>query len=348
MKQAFEVGLSRDFLTTDGRLTYQDIGLDVLEQNPSIRCRFFDHHESVVGAAQIRDYDALIALTPRCSAETFQGADRLIVLERFGVGYDMVDVDACTKAGVALCIATGAVNHSVAESIIAWMLALSHRIPLKDRLLREGRWAERGGYMGSELRDRTLGVIGIGGIGGKLIEMIRGFGMKTPLAYDPYTTPQRAAELGVKLVDLDQVMGAADFISVNCPLNDKTRNLIGRTQLSLMRPTAFLINTARGGIVNEADLLGILRSGKIAGAGIDVFETEPVGTGHPFAQLDNVILAPHSIAWTNELFRDIGRRACQTVASFARGIIPDGVIVNREVLQRENFQAKMRKLATRP
>ena len=347
MKPMFEVGLSRDFLTADGKLTYQDIGLDVLDQNPTIHRRFFDHHEPTVTAEQIRDLDALIALTPRCTVETFKGADRLIVLERFGVGYDMVDVGACTAAGVALCIAVGAVNHSVAESIIAWMLTLSHRVAMKDRLLREGRWAERGGYMGSKLRDRTLGVVGIGGIGGKLIEMIRGFGMKTIIAYDPFVTPQRADALGVKLVDLNQLMREADFVSVNCPLNDQTRNLIGSEQLRLMKPDAFLINTARGGIVNEPSLIEVLRAGKIAGAAVDVFEAEPVGKNHPLAEFDNVILAPHCIAWTNELFRDIGRRACQTVASFAQGVIPDGVIVNREVLERDKFQTKLKKLRER-
>ncbi len=347
MEECFHVGLSRDFLSADGRLTYQDIGLDLLDRDPAIERHFFDHHIPVVQPDQIRDCDALIALTPQCTAETFAGADRLLVLERFGVGYDMVDVPACTAAGVALCITVGAVNHSVAEGIITWMLALSHRMITKDRLLREGRWAERGGYMGSELRERTLGVIGIGGIGGTLIGMLRGFGMNQPLAYDPFVPREQAAALGVRLVSLDEMMSQADFVSVNCPLNDQTRNLIGARELSLMKPGAYLINTARGGIVNEADLVEVLREEKIAGAGVDVFEDEPVAAGHPLAELDNVILAPHSIAWTNELFRDIGRRACQTVLDFAHGKIPEGMVVNREVLDQPNFRAKLEKLQER-
>src|SRR5262249_911819 len=144
-----------------------------------------------------------------------------------------------------------AVNYSVAEATIAWMLALSHRMVAKDLLVREGRWVERVNYMGSELRGKTLGVVGVGGIGGTLVNLLRGFGMKQPLAFDPYLKPERAAELGVKLVALEHVMRESDFVSVNCPLNDQTRNLIHRELIDQMKATAYLINTARGGIVNE-------------------------------------------------------------------------------------------------
>jgi len=340
----YNIGFTRDFLTADGELTYQDIGLDLLDAAPGVSRHFFTHHEPIVSPEQIRDCDALIALTPQCTAETFRGAERLLVIERFGVGYDMVDVAACTEAGVALCITVGAVNHSVAESIITWMLALSHRVPAKDRLLREGGWQERAHYMGSELRDRTLGVIGLGGIGGALVEMLRGFGMQPPVAYDPYAREEHAAQLGVRLLPLDELLRTSDFVSVNCPLNDQTRNLLGEHELALMKPDAYLINTARGGIVNEAALTSALREGRLAGAGIDVFEKEPVTeAGHPLAEFENVLLAPHSIAWTNELFRDIGRRACETVLAFSRGEPPERYVVNREVLQRDNFQKKLAK-----
>jgi phosphoglycerate dehydrogenase-like enzyme len=274
----------------------------------------------------------VISLAPRYTAESLQGVERLVAIVRFGVGYDMVDVAACTRADVLLCITSGAVNHSVAEATITWMLALSHRVFVKDRLTREGRWTERALHTGTELRDRTLGVVGIGGIGGRLVEMLRGFGMKPPLAFDPYTPAQRAAELGVTLVSLERLMKESDFVSINCPLNDQTRNLIGRDHLALMKPGAFLINTARGGIVNEEALIETLRDRRIAGAAMDVFASEPVKSGHPLAQLDNVILAPHCIAWTDELFRDIGQMACRITAAISRGEVPPGV-VNRDVLE---------------
>lgn len=340
MKTPFRLGFTRDFLTPDGKLTYQDIGLSVLDAHPNIQHRFLDKHEPVVQASQLKDFDAVISLTPAWKPETLQGAGHFLSVIRFGVGYDWVDVPACTEADVLLCITAGAVNHPVAEATVTWMLALSHKVRIKDRLTREGKWAERSNHMGSELRDHTLGVVGVGGIGGRLVELLRGFGMKQTLAFDPFLTPQRASELGVKLVPLDQLLKESDFVSVNCPLTDQTRNLIGRKQLDLMKPTAYLINTARGGIVTESALIEVLKAKQIAGAALDVYETEPVKAGHPLAELDNVILAPHSIAWTNELFRDIGRMSCQIAGKLAAGEIPPGII-NKEVLERKGFKEKL-------
>ena len=340
MNQKFQVGLTRDFMTDDGQLTYDDIGLDILEAHPGIQHRFFDRHEPTVTAEQLRDFDAVISLTPRYTPESFRGVERLTAIVRFGVGYDMVDVNACTEADVLLCITAGAVNHSVAEATITWMLALSHNVFAKDRITRNGQWNSRTFYMGRELRDRTLGIVGLGGIGGRLIEMIRGFGMKTPLAHDPFVSPQRANELGARLVPLEELLRESDFVSINCPLTEETRNLIGRDELALMKSDAYLINTARGGIVNEAALVEMLQEQRIAGAAVDVYETEPVKHDNPLLQLDNVILAPHCIAWTDELFRDIGRMACHITTTVAEGKVPPGV-VNREVLERPGFQAKL-------
>jgi phosphoglycerate dehydrogenase-like enzyme len=340
MNKKFEVGLTRDFLADDGTFTYRDLGLSVFEQQPLIHHRFFEKHESPMTPSQLKDVDAIISLTPRYTKESFRGVERLAAIVRFGVGYEMVDISACTEADILLCITTGATSYSVAEAVVGWMLALNHKMFIKDRLLREGRWTERVGYMGTELRDRTLGIVGLGGIGRALVEMVSGFKMKQPIAYDPFADPKQAAAIGVKLVSLEDLMKQSDFVSVNCPLNDQTRDLIGREQLALMKPEAFLINSARGGIVNEQALIEALRAGRIAGAAVDVFENEPVKTRHPLAELNNVILAPHCIAWTDELFRDIGRMACQMVVQIAHGKIPHGVI-NPEVLQREGFQRKL-------
>lgn len=340
----FKVGLTRDFMTPDGQLTYEDIGLDILDAAPGLEYEFLARHEPTIQAEQLPGYDAIISLTPKYTTGSLTHAQGLVGIVRFGVGYDMVDVAACTDADVLLCITTGAVNHSVAESIIAWMLALSHNMMTKDRLVREGGWAERSRYMGRELRDRTLGIVGLGGIGGRLIEVLHGFGMKEVLAFDPFTTPERAAQLGAKLVSLEEVLRASDFVSINCPLTPETRDLIGSNELALMRADAYLINTARGGIVNEPALIEVLKNHRIAGAGIDVFESEPVGAGHPLAELDNVILAPHCIAWTDELFRDIGRMACRISVDLSQGKVPPGV-VNKDVLERPGFKSKLARYA---
>jgi len=161
--------------------------------------------------------------------------------------------------------------------------------------------------MGGELRGRTLGVIGAGGIGGKLVEMIRVFDMNPPLAFDPYLDKKKAAAAGLQLVDLDTLMKQSDFISVNCPLTDETRNLIGSKELSLMKKEAFIINTARGGIIDEPALIKVLTERSIAGYATDVFAVEPPSVEDPLFKLDNVIVAPHCIAWTHDLFREIGR-----------------------------------------
>jgi len=345
MSQTFTVGLTRDFLTPQGTLTYQDIGLSVLDAEPRISHHFLDRHEPTIQAAQIGDVDAIFSLTPKYTPQSFEGVDRLVAIVRFGVGYDMVDVAACTDSDVLLCITAGAVNHSVAEATIGWMLALSHRMVDKDRLTREGRWADRSAYMGSELRDRCLGVVGLGGIGGRLIELLRGFGMSGFLAFDPYCAPERAQQLGAQLVPLEQLMQQSDFISVNCPLTPETRNLIDADQLAMMKPEAYLINTARGGIVNEQALLKTLENHQIAGAATDVFAAEPVPSDDPLLRLDNLLVAPHSIAWTNELFRDIGLTGARALVTLAHGDIPSGV-VNHDVLQKRRFQAKLARFKT--
>jgi phosphoglycerate dehydrogenase-like enzyme len=197
--------------------------------------------------------------------------------------------------------------------------------------------------MGRELRDRTLGIVGLGGIGRTLVELVRGFGMNQPLAFDPFLDREAATQIGVELAPLDELMARADFVSVHCPLNDKTRNLIGARELALMRADAYLINTARGGIINEDALFETLRAGRIAGAGIDCFVGEPLTAPHRFGQFEHVLLAPHAIAWTDEMFREMGRTACQSMVDWAHGCAPRGV-VNREVLERPGFREKWARL----
>jgi phosphoglycerate dehydrogenase-like enzyme len=327
----FKVGLTRDFLTPEGQLTYKDIGLEILEKADGVEYEFLNHHNSPVTADMLMGYNAIISLAPAYNAASFTGVHDLKAICRFGVGYDMVDLKACSDANIIVTITRGAVNHSVAEAVITWMLALSHRVLEKNSLVRNGRWFERSKYMGSELRGRTLGIVGIGGIGGRLVEMLRTFGMNQPIAYDPYASDERAKGFGVQLVDLESLIRNSDFISINCPLTDETRNLIGERELSWVRKESFIINTARGGIINEEALINVLTHELIAGYATDVFANEPPFEDNPLFKLDNVILAPHCIAWTDELFQEIGRKACQQVVQIAQGKIPDDV-VNTDIL----------------
>jgi phosphoglycerate dehydrogenase-like enzyme len=334
----FRVVFTGDFTEADGRPRYRDIGLDVFD-GTFIETGWFSEHRAEIGADQLAGANGVIVLTPRVTGASLAGNPDLLAVGRFGVGYDSVDVAACTAADVLLFIAAGAVDRPVAEATIGWMLALSHHMRTKDKLVREARWDGRSQYMGTELRDRTLGVVGFGGIGRALVKLLAGFGMKTPLVFDPFVK----SASGVRLVSLDELLRESDFVSVHCPLNDQTRDLISTRELRKLKHTAYLINTARGGIVNEFALDTALREHRIAGAAIDCFENEPLTAPPSFADLDNVLLAPHCIAWTDELFRDIGRVVCRGMLDLAAGRVPKGV-VNREVLDRPGFQAKWKRI----
>ncbi len=339
----FRVALTGDFFSPDGSTKYPDIGLSVFDGQEHLEWFKFGEHRSPIGSDQLAGVHGVIVLTPSVTAETVSRARDLLAIGRFGVGYDAVDVEACTHADVAVFITVGAVDRSVAEATVGWMIALTHQVRAKDILVRTGRWDDRSRYMGRELRGRTFGAIGLGGIGRATVWLLRGFGMETPLAFDPHLDPKVAWAAGVRLVELDELLSGADFVSIHCPLTSQTRGLIGRRELARMKPDAYLINTARGGIVDEDALYEALADRRIAGAALDCFAEEPVTRPHRFGELDNVLLAPHCIAWTEELFRDIGRAACGGMLDLSLGKVPRGV-VNPEVFDRPGFREKWARL----
>ena len=187
----FSVGLTGDFRGPDGQVVYRDIGLDVLEGAAGVSVRHLAEHRPELGPDQLAGLQGVIVLTPRVTAHSLSAAGDLLAIARFGVGYDTVDVPACTAADVVVLIAKGAVDRPVAEATVGWMLALTHHVLQKDRLVRAGRWGDRSGFMGCELRDRMLGVIGLGGIGRELVRLLAGFGMDPPLAFDPFARTRR-------------------------------------------------------------------------------------------------------------------------------------------------------------
>lgn len=345
MPTPFRIALTADFYDETGTPRYADFGLDTFDGYDHVSVSRLPEHRTEISADQLTDSHAVLVLTPRVTAASIRGCDDLLAISRFGVGYDSVDVEACTANNVLLTITRGAVDRPVAEATIAWMLALSHRVLQKDRLVRTGRWDDRSQFMGCELRDRTLGVVGLGGIGRHLIGLVQGFGMKQPIAYDPFAQPEVFDKAGVARVELDELLRTADFVSLHCPLTEQTRGLIGANQLGMMKPGAYLLNLARGGIVDEEALHDALANRRIAGAALDCFSEEPVTEPHPLGQLDNVLLAPHSIAWTNELFRDIGRQACKSLLDVSLGQSPQGA-VNPEILERPAFLEKWNRIVT--
>jgi len=219
-------------------------------------------------------------------------------------------------------------------------LALSHNLVLKDRWVRQGKWVESTRTLGREPRDRIVGTIGLGNIASEAIRLLRPFGIARFLAFDPYASAGKAQELGAEIWDLDTVLRESDYLLINCALTNETRGLIGARELQLMKQDAFLINTARGPIVQQSALIDALKAGRLRGAALDVFEKEPLEADSPLLSMDNVILTSHSVAWTVELFRDMGRMDCEGALAVQRGEAPLHV-VNRDVLTRPRFLEKL-------
>lgn len=326
----FRVGITRDNLRPNGKPIFDESAFRILEE-AGVEYEFLAENEPELNPETASKYDALAVMLAKVTRNTVSGTNkRLKLIARFGVGYDTVDVPALTENGVVLTITPDGVRRPVATSALTFILMLAQRVMIKDRITREGRWQERMNHFGTGLSGRVLGSIGVGNIGSELFRLAAPFGMKH-LGYDPYITQESVAPLGVKLVDFDTLLRESDFLCVNCPLTSETRKLVGARQFSLMKPTAFFINTARGPIVDEKALYDTLAGKRIAGAGLDVFEQEPVSPDNPLLKLDNVVVTPHHICLTDECINTIAASVFSACRDLAAGRVPKNV-VNQEVL----------------
>ncbi|MBL8894293.1 MAG: dehydrogenase [Rhizobiales bacterium] len=346
MADKFRVALSGDFKKADGSPTYPDFDLAPLKSAPGVEMVFIDSVSPIKGE-QLEDFDALILLAHRFGRESVPKSGRLAVIARFGVGYDTVDVEACSDADIALVITPDGVRRPVAVSIITLLLALTGKVMIKDKLTREAAagFAKRSDHMGVGLVGRTLGALGIGNIGAELFRLMKPFDMKF-IAHDPYADKAVAKELGIELVSIEDLFRRSDVLSVSCPLTPETRHIVNAERLALMKPTAYLINTARGPIVDQKALTEVLQKRKIAGAGLDVLEAEPPDPDDPILKLDNVILAPHALCWTDQCFAGNGAADVRAVIEVQHGRVPRGV-VNRKVLESARFKARLDQFAQR-
>ena len=273
-------------------------------------------------AAIINDYDGLVIRSAtKVTAAVLEHSTRLKVIGRAGVGTDNVDKDAATRKGVVVMNTPGGNTISTCEHAFALMLALCRNIPAAHVSMREGRW-DRKKFMGTELCGKTLGIIGVGRIGGALAKRAKAFEMRV-LAYDPILSALKAESLGVELVEFDELLANSDFITIHAPKSEKTNNMITAAQLCKMKPSCRIINTARGGIVNEQDLAEALRSGTIAGAALDVYTSEPF-ENNPFLGLDNIIMTPHLAASTDEAQLTVAVDVAKQMIEF----LTTGAIVN--------------------
>ena len=346
MAARFRVALSGDFRKPGGSPTFPDFDLAPLQAAPDVEMVFLENANPLRGD-QLEDFDALILLAHRFDAGSVPKSRRLAAVARFGVGYDTVDVAACTANDIALVITPDGVRRPVAVSIITFILALTGKMMVKDRLARMGApgFAARGEHMGVGLVGKTLGSLGVGNIGAEMFRLARPFDMKF-IAHDPFADPKITAELGIELVTLEELFRRADILSVNCPLNAETHHIVNAERLALMKPTAYFINTARGPIVDQKALTKVLEERRIAGAGLDVFEIEPIDPGDPLLKLDNIIVAPHALCWTDQCFAGNGAADVKAVLDIQKGQIPRGV-VNAQVLDKPGFLNKLKAYAER-
>jgi D-3-phosphoglycerate dehydrogenase/(S)-sulfolactate dehydrogenase len=258
-----------------------------------------------------------------------QAADRLKVISRTGVGYDAVDVQAATARGIVVTITPGVNRHAVADWAVALILCCSRRLPENLAEIRRGGW---GRHEGVDLAGSTLGIVGLGTIGKEVAKRAKAFGMRL-LAFDLVQDRPFAEGQGIAYVSLEDLLRQSDFVSIHCFLNEATRHLINAERLAWMKPTAYLINTARGGIVDTEALCQALQTKRIAGAGLDVFETEPLRADSPLRALENVYLTPHVAGSSADARRLSGATAAENLIRALNGERPEG-IVNPEVVAR--------------
>jgi len=270
--------------------------------------------------------EAMIASTEALSEEVLSQSS-LRVVARMGVGYDSVDVAAATRLGIAVTITPGTVEDSAAEHTLALMLGVSRGLLARDREVRQGQWRRQAM---PRLAGKLLGLIGLGRIGGRVARLVQGIGMRVA-AHDPFADAAAAAERDIELVSLQELLAAADVVSLHLPCTAQTENLINQATLAAMKPGAILVNTSRGGLVDEDAVVAALREGRLLGAALDVFKSEPLPIDSPLVGLDNVLLCTHMAGLDEQSQRDSARLAAQCVVELHEGRWPEGCVVNREI-----------------
>jgi phosphoglycerate dehydrogenase-like enzyme len=352
--RVFDLKFTGDMSDTDGK-PVADLALDLLRYAPFVQHGFLKDQQPKahdptyqdllysmeVKAHHVAAANGIVTCRPWVKAAAFvDGADHLVAIGRAGIGYDKIDLQACTANNVVVFNSPHGLTHSTASAALFFILALSKRFPLQARIVREYRWDLQKDAVGEDLARQTLGIVGLGQTGLELARLIAPFHMRI-IAYSPHAAAAKAREFNVTLVSsLDKVLHESDYVSLHCRLNEQTRGLIGERQLSLMKPSAYFINLARGELVDERALVRFLREHRIAGAGLDVFETEPLPLDSPLLKLDNVVLSPHWLASTRQAGRATAEPIIQGMLRIAQGKLPDNIL-NPDVLGRREFQEKL-------
>jgi D-3-phosphoglycerate dehydrogenase len=322
----FKIATTRDLRMADGKPAFGDGALAILQANPDLEWEWVSEDLVEVTPDVAARYDGLHLNAPRVTSDSLARPDcRLKIIARHGVGFDSVDLAAATAKGIVVTNTPVAIRRPVAVATLTMTFALAGRLFKKHQLVQTGRWNERASHMGQGLTTRTLGLVGAGGIGQEILKLARPFFGRMVVA-DPYVETALIDSLGAQVVPLDTLMREADFVVVCCLLNDETRHLINAGNLALMKPSAYYINMGRGPIHDERALADVLRAGRIAGAGLDVTEREPIEPDSPLLGLENTIITPHALCWTDECFHDIAASALQSIVDVSLGRRPTHIV----------------------
>lgn len=309
--------------------------LDIIAQRPEIRLDKLENDSSDEAAAPIMAAahayqigSARDELNPRfhMRRELLARMPNLLIVSTTGAGYDTVNIKDCTEAGVLVVNQTGGNAEAVATHVVAMVIALSKQIVQSNHALRAGTMHDRNAFVGTDVRGRTIGIVGLGNVGRRIAGLCGTLLGMTVIACDPYLDEATMAERGAIKVRLDELLRRADFVSINCPLEDETRGMIGAREFALMQPHAYFINTARGFIHDERALAEALRAKQIAGAGIDVFDKEPPPKDHPLLAFDNVIASPHMAGVTREARANMGKIAAEQLIMTLDGKRPPRIV----------------------
>lgn len=337
MNRTLRVGLSHDLWSGTAETSWGDIGLQTLSA-AGARWEFLPADDGTLAPDDIDGFDAVLFAAPAVTSHTVSGHNPPPILARFGVGLDSVDVDACTKAGVAITITPDGARRAVATAALTLTLAARSNLLPKDRIARTQDWSARMGYMGHGLTGITVGTIGLGNIAKELFRLLAPFNTRN-LASDPHI-PAEAVPAGIELVGIEALLAESDVVVVTAALTPETHHLLNSDRIRLLKTSATIVNVARGPIIDTSALTEALREGRIAGAALDVFEEEPLAYNHPLASMENVILTPHSMAWTDEMALGNGRSAINAILEVHAGRKPP-YLVNASVLQNSLFMRRI-------
>ncbi|NYI42653.1 2-hydroxyacid dehydrogenase [Demequina lutea] len=326
ISEPYRVGLTADCAEPDGMTIFGDVGLERL----TAAGLTWEVMPPIVGhlpnAGDLAGYDAVLSFGHlHFTRDVVSAAPQLKHIARYGAGYDGIDLEGLADAGVVVTNTPLAVRRPLALAALTMVLALGHRLVENHVAATGGRWTDRGNYRGAGVSGRTIGILGLGGVGSDVVRLVAPLGVRV-IAPDRPGSREAAAALGVELVDIDRLAAESDYVVVTAALTPSSYHLVGEHFLAAMKPSSYLVNVGRGSLVDQVALTAALRAGSIAGAGLDVLEQEPPAADEPLLHMDNVIVTPHALCWTDDFTKGVATSVIEAIIDVAQGRRPEHVL----------------------